>query len=138
MKILTVKQPWASLIVSGYEGLFKDIENRDWWTNVGGRVGIHASAKLDMEEVMAASAILSRVVTEWTMADHAKFTAAAMTFPLGAIIGTVHLYGCVRQSKSRWFVGRYGFEMRDPVALREPIKVRGRVGWWDYPLVASV
>ena len=34
VKVLTVKQPWASLIVHG----IKDIENRSWKTNFRGRV----------------------------------------------------------------------------------------------------
>lgn len=38
MKAITIKQPWASLIVSG----LKDIENRTWKTNFRGRVLIHA------------------------------------------------------------------------------------------------
>ena len=34
MKAITIKQPWASLIVHG----IKDIENRTWRTNYRGRV----------------------------------------------------------------------------------------------------
>ena len=40
MKAITIKQPFASLIVEG----IKDIENRTWKTNLRGRVLIHASA----------------------------------------------------------------------------------------------
>jgi hypothetical protein len=39
MKILSVRQPWAALIVSGH----KDIENRTWSTRYRGPVLIHAS-----------------------------------------------------------------------------------------------
>jgi hypothetical protein len=39
MKAITIKQPWAFLIVEGV----KDIENRTWKTNFRGRVLIHAS-----------------------------------------------------------------------------------------------
>lgn len=45
MKAITIKQPWASLIVVG----IKDVENRTWKTNFRGRVLIHASAKADKE-----------------------------------------------------------------------------------------
>ena len=45
VKVLTVKQPWASLIVHG----IKDIENRSWRTNFRGRVLIHSSAKGDCQ-----------------------------------------------------------------------------------------
>ena len=37
-KALTIKQPYASLIVEG----IKDIENRTWKTNYRGRILIHA------------------------------------------------------------------------------------------------
>lgn len=39
MKTLSVRQPWASLLVSG----LKDIENRTWAPNFKGRIMIHAS-----------------------------------------------------------------------------------------------
>ena len=44
MKAITIKQPWASLIVHGV----KDIENRTWHTNFRGRVLIHSSSKGDI------------------------------------------------------------------------------------------
>ena len=39
MKAITVRQPWAWLLIQGT----KDIENRDWPTNVRGQVAIHAA-----------------------------------------------------------------------------------------------
>lgn len=39
MKALSIKQPWAHLIVSGV----KDVENRSWKTNYRGRIFVHAS-----------------------------------------------------------------------------------------------
>ena len=53
MKVITVKQPHASLIIEGVEAdtiiLIKDIENRTWKTNFRGRVLIH-----DMTDEQAA------------------------------------------------------------------------------------
>ena len=40
MKTLSVRQPWASLLVSG----LKDIENRTWAPNFKGGILIHASS----------------------------------------------------------------------------------------------
>lgn len=59
MKALTVRQPWASLIVRGG----KDIENRNWATRYTGLVAIHSSAKMaraDMEDACA----LMRALTD--------------------------------------------------------------------------
>lgn len=39
MKTLSVRQPWASLLVCG----LKDIENRTWAPNFKGRIMIYAS-----------------------------------------------------------------------------------------------
>lgn len=38
MKALTIKEPWASLIINGY----KKYEFRSWKTNYRGKVLIHA------------------------------------------------------------------------------------------------
>ena len=43
MKALSIKQPWAWLIVNGY----KDIENRTWKTNYRGTFLVHASKGFD-------------------------------------------------------------------------------------------
>lgn len=45
MRTLTVKQPWASLIVMG----IKDVENRTWTTPYRGRILIHAGKELRSE-----------------------------------------------------------------------------------------
>ena len=49
MKAITIKQPWASLIVAG----IKDIENRTWKTSFRGRVLIHAAKTPVKEGLMA-------------------------------------------------------------------------------------
>lgn len=126
MKILTVKQPWASLIIHGG----KDIENRQWWTGVRGRIGIHSSAKLETAECEDAIALLRAI--------HGKDAELPLVGrECGCIIGTIEIVDCVRQSDSPWFMGEYGFVLRNPIALPEPIKVRGQLGWWDYPLDAG-
>jgi hypothetical protein len=40
LKAISIRQPWAWLIVNGY----KDVENRIWAANVRGRVLIHVGA----------------------------------------------------------------------------------------------
>ena len=46
MKALSIRQPWAWLILHGG----KDIENRDWATRFRGRVLIHASKGVTQDE----------------------------------------------------------------------------------------
>ena len=46
MKALSIRQPWAWLILNAG----KDIENRSWYTSVRGRVLIHASKGMTLAE----------------------------------------------------------------------------------------
>ena len=46
VKIISVRQPWAWLIVAGH----KDIENRTWRTSYRGRLLIHASLATEPED----------------------------------------------------------------------------------------
>lgn len=54
---LSVRQPWASLIIYG----FKDIENRTWETMHRGPLLIHASAKWDGGSALQAARAMSPV-----------------------------------------------------------------------------
>ena len=55
MKILTVRQPWASLIVAG----LKDVENRPWSTKYRGRLGNHAAMRFDQDAIDAYGHLLN-------------------------------------------------------------------------------
>lgn len=101
MKILTIKQPWASLIIHGG----KDIENRDWRTHHRGPVLIHASMNPDT------------TITERDLMR--RFGIGLPRYrPNGGIIGIVDIVDCVEYHPSKWFVGRYGFVLRRPRPLR--------------------
>ena len=45
MKVLTIREPWASLIINGY----KKYEFRSWKTNYRGVVLIHAGKGIDRD-----------------------------------------------------------------------------------------
>ena len=110
MSALTIKQPWAWAII--HAG--KDIENRDWITRYRGPLLIHAGAKLhDYRQ-------LPRGVKAPLEED--------MTF--SAIIGVVDLVDVVEKSRSKWFMGSYGWVLRNPQTLRKPVPCTGRLGLW--------
>lgn len=117
MKALTLKQPWASLIIYGYNGTFRDIENRDWalpsWIK-GKRVAIHSSKTKDMSEWDGA-------IDMCYERGLPNFDIVPMEFPLGCILGTVLIADCVRESESPWFVGDYGFVLREPQAFKREL-----------------
>lgn len=51
MKALSIRQPWAWLIVNGH----KDIENRSWPTRFRGKFLVHASNGMTRSEYEEAS-----------------------------------------------------------------------------------
>jgi hypothetical protein len=124
MKALTVKQPWASLIIRGG----KDIENRDWYTGQRGIVAIHSSAKLEHGEMDSACDMMSGFVPRFS-AQRFKLDI----FPTGVILGTVEIVGCVKSCKSPWFCGHFGFVLQNAVPFETPIPCRGALGFWDVP-----
>ncbi len=124
MKALTIKQPWASLIIRGG----KDIENRDWRASHRGIVAIHSSAKLDRSEMDDACDMMRGFVPGFS-ADRFRQDK----FPTGVILGTVEIVDCVTASDSAWFCGEYGFLLRNPVAFETPISCRGALSFWNVP-----
>lgn len=111
MKAISIRQPWAWLIVNG----FKDIENRTWDTKYRGPVLIHASSrKPTVAEVQAARAILLQ--THGLAAAH--FMPSADDFCLGGIVGIATITGTCESSKSPWFFGPKGFNLADAQTLR--------------------
>jgi len=117
-KALSVRQPWAWLIVNGY----KDIENRGWRTSYRGRIYVHAGKKFSDNE--------------WIGTEAEKYLCAGGPGRLfyGAIIGEVTIVDCVTESDSPWFEGPIGWVLRDPVAYEHPILMRGRLGLFEVEL----
>lgn len=141
MLALSINQPWASLII--HAG--KDIENRDWLTKVRGRVAVHASKRLDKDEMWRAHCLFRQAGLEipdslqaaiQSLQDenlYGKKFAPPESYPLGAIIGTVDIVDCVTKSDSPWFFGPHGFVLRDPIALPEPVPCKGALSFWKVP-----
>lgn len=123
---LTIKQPWAQLIMRAG----KDIENRDWSTRIRGRVAIHASARMTKSDLADACHFMHAWMPKFS---ERIFTAEAATYATGAILGTVEIVDCVTTSDSPWFCGRYGFVLRDPIVLPNPIPFKGALGFWAVP-----
>ncbi len=90
MKALSIKQPWAWLIVNGH----KDIENRDWQTSRRGKILVHASKKICPDGIRRAQE-LGIVLPE--------------NLERGGIVGETEIVDCVAQSSSPWFEGKFGF-----------------------------
>ena len=133
MKTLSVRQPWAWLIVNGY----KNIENRTWYTKHRGRVLIHAGLKMDYSAFEGDPAyrrllpwIRHLIGFEGNDAWEQGFTPTM----LGAIVGEAHIDDVRPASWSPWYTpGNLAFQLSNAVAYEKPLSYRGRLGLFDVP-----
>lgn len=125
MRALSIRQPWAWLIL--HAG--KDIENRDWSTSYRGPILIHASKGMTIDEYEDA-------------ADFAFFHCGVESMeqrealPRGGIVGIADIVDCVTESESPWFVGRFGFVLRNARPLPF-LPFKGQLGFFDAPMPAG-
>lgn len=132
MKALTIKQPWASLIVDG----IKDIENRTWRTKYRGRIYVHAGADKN---------VFKRYLTEQQLEKcREAFEAGKLGYaddgPFGAIIGEVDIIDCVQNHPSIWAEqGVWNWVLANPVKYDQPIlNVKGALSFWEYKWEAGL
>ncbi|NYT68747.1 ASCH domain-containing protein [Pusillimonas noertemannii] len=119
MKALSIRQPWAWLIVHGH----KPIENRSWRTTYRGPLLIHAAQGMTRAEYEDAR----------DLAEQLGITIPAFdALERGGIVGQATVTGCVDDSESPWFFGKYGFELADAKPL--PFTpMRGRLSIFEAP-----
>lgn len=129
MKVLTIKEPFATLIKEQIKG----IETRSWKTNYRGEIYIHASK----------SPIEKKVYERKELMDICK----NLKFNQGHIICKGNLVDCIymteefinelkKSNKTEYIcghyeVGRYAWVIKD-IELIEPILAKGKLGIWNY------
>lgn len=132
MKVLSVQQPWASLICAG----IKDVENRTWKPQENpGKILIHASKKFT-------KGTMDTLPWEWAapVSNHMEFgnLPAPADYPYGAIIGYATLDSIVKESDSIWADpgdGQYKWMLKDAYLFDEPITgIKGKLHLFDYDL----
>lgn len=122
MKVITLKQPYASLIANGY----KEYEFRSWKTNYRGELLIHAGAGVDKTAMK-------------------KFSKLNLDYPKSRIVAKVKLIDCIKieDSFNKELIDMnneiYGDKTRDGYAwkieLIEKIDdyeiIKGKLGLWN-------
>lgn len=106
MKALSVRHPWTWLILN----TDKDLENRTWPTNVRGRVLLHAAKGVTRDEWLAGMLYAAHIAK--VPADTLR-QANFDSVQRGGFVGSVEIVDCVTASSSRWYMGAYGFVLRD-------------------------
>jgi len=98
MKILTIRQPWAGLIVTG----LKDVENRTKpWRHVGPLL------------ILAGKSVDDAATAEYIRRRFHVKRLPKICHATGGIIGMTFMYGCSPMPKSIWFEGPYGYLLKD-------------------------
>lgn len=136
MKVLSVQQPWASLIVAG----IKDIENRTWKPKVNpGRILIHASKKCS-ERTIYNEPIewVQEILNERFLGNIPDYP----DMPNNAIIGCVTIERIDKDNAySVWAAGEsddenlFYWHLKDACIFEKPIvDVKGKLWLWDYDI----
>ena len=126
MKALTIKEPWASLIINGY----KEYEFRSWKTNYRGKILIHAGMTLEKE-----------------MAK--KFDCYNLDYGNGEIIGEAELTDCILvtdelmdelKKKNSLVYGKtghkmiYAWKLENIKKFDKRYQVNGKLSLWDFDI----
>ena len=125
VKCLTVRQPWAGLIVIGT----KDVENRTWAAHYRGPLLIHAGRKMGPTE---------REALELFEGKYPEHAGHPLLNTRGCILGCVQLVDCSdrrRRPFNQWHEeGMTGWYLKNPVMFKRAIKYRGQLGLFDVPI----
>lgn len=126
VKALTIREPWASLIVNGY----KEYEFRSWKTNYRGKILIHAGIGSDKEYLD-------------------RFKEYDLEYGKGEIIGEAELVDCIKVSdefqkvlnnKNRLVYGsnnydqKYAWKLINIKKYDKRIPVKGKLSLWEYDI----
>ena len=127
MKVLTIKQPWATLIMQKD----KRFEFRSWQTKYRGDLLIHAGKGIDKE----------------AMKRLAKYIPKDM--PSGKILGKVTLVDCIKcdddfkgkclkENKDVYaiitFIEKFAWQLENAEVFDEPIEAKGKLSLWEYDI----
>ncbi len=123
MKVLTIKEPWASLIINGY----KKYEFRSWKTNYRGKLLIHAGKGIDKDMLYIANKYNIKINP-------------------GNILGEVEITDCIKVNDefSKYlkkdnslvyhssYKDYYAWKIVKVKKYEKTIPVNGKLGIWNY------
>ena len=135
MKVLTVWQPYASLLVMG----LKEFETRGWETKDRGPLVIHAAKLNDHARKDAVDRVATRF-REYGMDKEAEALFESCGKSLGCAVGVVALTDCqpmidggsvIENAVGYFSEGRFGWKCDNPRMFETPIPVVGKQGLWN-------
>lgn len=156
MKVISIMQPWASLIAIGA----KQFETRSWKTNYRGPIAIHASKKEPIVNLRQLPATVQKLMFDRFYAKYGTNSGAIKNMPTGVILAVANLTECYQIHRpfegylsltsidsigclinecspecefGDYTPGRFAWELED-VKQIEPIPAKGQLNLWNYDL----
>ncbi len=121
MRTLSIRQPWAWLIVHGH----KPVENRDWRTDYRGQILVHAGKTMARRYYDSVANQLRTAI-----GDSAPQLPPFEQLERGGIVGVATITDCVQHHPSPYFTGPWGFVL----AHARPLPFHpcnGQLGYFD-------
>lgn len=138
MKVITLYQPWATLLAIGAEAGGKGNETRSWTTKHRGEILIHASKKFTKEQRELCEEEPFRTALE------KNGYLSPDDLPLGAIVGYCEIVDCVKITPMNappypeiefgdYTPGRYYWATKNNRII-EPIPAKGYQRIWNFDI----
>ena len=122
MKVLTLRQPWATLVAEG----IKKYEFRSWKTKYRGKILIHAGSGIDKKELD-------------------KYKNLGYEFPKSKIIASVDLVDCLEldENLNKKIIDEnniaygkkartgYAWKLENAKKINYPKETKGQLGLWN-------
>ena len=138
MKAISVRQPYAGLIIAG----IKNVENRTWKTNYTGQLVIVSTAKPDAQKWWAAMRKKIKELDQVFPEDLCKINGAALgVVDFNYLLWmdengdptTDHPTLTQAETAAWWNPDMIGFYLENPRRLLAPIPITGRLGLYTLP-----
>lgn len=129
MKVLSLKEPWASLIYNKK----KYIETRSWKTNYRGPIYIHASKTLITKDIKNNKNLMDIVGNDEM---HYGQIICSCTL-VDCVLMDAEFLKTIKKYKNEYVcgiysLGRYAWILEDIKPLDNFISVNGHLGLWEY------
>lgn len=129
MKVLTLKQPWATLVAEG----IKKYEFRSWKTNYRGKILIHAGSGIDKEKMK-------------------KFDKLKLTYPSKRILAIVEIEDCLEidDELNRKIISEkniaygnkkrsgYAWKLTNVEKVNYDYEINGKLGLWNLEIDENI
>jgi hypothetical protein len=139
IKALTIKNPWAHLIISGV----KDIENRTWKTSYRGKLWIHVGNNNFSLKKIGFENFFTEEQVDMIYNNGKSYIKELLDSEdtKSCIIGHVELVDCVLKHPSSIWAEKakedetpiWNWVLKNPVKFSKPIpNVKGKLSLWDW------